>query len=109
MPSISIRDSLNVEIVSANPDFTQGWGKYLRATSAKLLAGEGVSLELRKPLQSADSGDTGLGLTWDDDFPLGRDKTTLSVAAGARATIGVFNRAGMELLDGTFIGVPAKV
>jgi hypothetical protein len=41
--------------------------------------------------------------------PLGVDGLALTVGAGARATIGVFNRTGMVLVGGTFLGPPLKV
>jgi hypothetical protein len=109
MASIVIRDALNAEIVSSNPQVTMGLGKYLRGTAAQLLAGVDVAGQLRTPLHLVHAGESGLALSWSDSVPLGSAKTSLSIAAGAKAIVGVYNRAGMHLLENTFIGAPLKV
>lgn len=109
MARISITDSLNTEIVSSNPQVVSGFGKYLRGDAAALLAGADVASQLRMPLRLANAGESGLRLAWATDLPLGGDAVTLSVDAGASATIGVYNRTGMVLLDGTFLGPAVKV
>ena len=109
MGQISITDALGVEIVSANPQLTSGFGKYFKGQAAALLAGIDVASQLRAPLHLANAGDSGLRLAWKDAVPLGGDDVTLTIEAGAQATIGVFNRTGMVLVGGTFLGPPVKV
>jgi hypothetical protein len=109
MASISIRDSLNAEIVTANPQVTTGLGKYFKGTAAQLLAGVDVVSQLRTPLHLVNAGESGLGLSWSDTVPLGTSGVALTVAAGAKAVVGVYNRTGMQLLENTFIGAPLKV
>jgi hypothetical protein len=109
MARISITDSLNTDIVSSNPQVNSGFGRYLRGDAAALLAGADVVSQLRMPLGLANAGESGLRLAWATDLPLGGDGVALSVEAGASATIGVYNRTGMVLLDGTFLGPAVKV
>jgi len=109
MATISIRDSFEVEIVSASPQVNSGFGKYLRSLPAQLLARAEVAVQFPRELQLVSPGENGLGLTFKNDVPLGTDKTALSVSAGAKATLGVFNRAGMLLFEDTFVGEPLKV
>ena len=109
MPSITIRDGVNAEIVSANPHASTGLGKYLKGQSAALLAGVDVAGQLRTPLRLANVGESGLGLSWSGDVALGESGTALTIEAGAKAVIGVLNRTGMEVFDSTFVGEPVKV
>ncbi len=109
MPSISIRDTVNAEIVTANPQVTSGLGKYLKGASAQLLAGAEVASQLRTDLSIANAGERGLRLTWADAVPLGSNAVLLTIDAGASVMIGVYNRTGMHLLENTFIGTPLKV
>ena len=109
MPAITIRDGLNAEIVSANPHVSAGLGKYLKGQSAALLAGVDVVGQLRTPLHLANTGESGLGLTWSGDVALGDSGAALTIDAGATASIGVLNRTGMEVFGTTFVGEPIKV
>ncbi len=109
MPTISIRDGLNADIVSASPHISTGFGKYLKGQSAALLAATDVVGQLRTPLHLANIGESGLGLVWGGDVALGKNRPALTIEAGATATIGVLNRAGMEIFDTTFVGAPMKV
>jgi hypothetical protein len=109
VPSITIRDDLKAEIVSASPHLGNGFGKYFKGQSASLLADAAVVGQLRKPLRLADPGETGLGLKWSDSMALGNDGPALTIDAGAKALIGVFNRPGKEIFENTFIGAPFKV
>jgi hypothetical protein len=109
MALITIRDTLNVEILSANPQVSSGFGKYLKGTSANLLAGVDVATQFRGPLHLAHPGESGLGLSWADTVPLANGAGALSIAAGAHAVVGVYNRRGMDLVENTFIGEPLKV
>jgi hypothetical protein len=108
VPEISITDGLNAAIVSANPHLSTGLGKYFRGTSGALLAGADVAGQLRTPLLLANPGESGLALAWKGDVGLG-DGSALTIEAGARAVVGVLNRAGMDVFDTTFIGRPLKV
>ena len=109
MPAITIRDGLNAEIVSANPHVSTGLGRYLKGQSAALLAGIDVAGQLRTPLHLANVGESGLGLGWSGDVALGESGTALTIEAGAKASVGVLNRSGMEVFGTTFIGAPMKV
>ena len=109
MPTITIRDSLDAEIVSANPQLTTGFGRYLQGTSAALLAGVDVASQFRTPLHLVQSAESGFGLSWASAVPLANGAGALSLAGGSRAVVGVYNRRGMALLENTFIGEPLKV
>ena len=109
MATISISDTLGVEIVSASPHASSGFGRYLRGQAARLLAGADVASQLRTDLAVANPGDGGLRLAWAEAVPLGNDGATLTIDAGASVLVGVYNRRGMDLLEDTFIGEPVKV
>ena len=109
MATISISDTLGVEIVSASPHASSGFGRYLRGQAARLLAGADVAGQLRTDLAVANPGDGGLRLAWAETVPLGDDGATLTIDAGASVLVGVYNRRGMDLLEDTFIGEPVKV
>jgi len=109
MAAISIRDMLGVEIVSANPNITTGFGKYLKGKPAQFLAAADVAGQLRTDLTLASAGEAGFRLTLSEDVPLGSNGTTLTIDAATSAILGVYNRAGMQLLENTFLGKPLKV
>lgn len=109
MSSISIRDSVGVEILSASPHVTSGFGRYLQGVPAQLLAGADVASQLKQALHLVNPGPSGLGLSFSHDVPLGRTGASLMVAAGTRSTLQVYNRAGMLLFEDTFIGEPVRV
>jgi hypothetical protein len=109
MAAINIKDGLGVDIVSANPHVNSGFGKYLKGKGAALLAGTDAVSQLRSPLHLANPGEGGLKLSWKEAVPLGANDASLNVEVGARATLGVYNRKGMELVGGTFLGPPVKV
>jgi hypothetical protein len=97
VPTITIRDGLNADIISANPDISTGLGKYLQGQSAALLAGVDVAGQMRTPLHLANVGGSGLGLSWSGDVALGESGAALTIEAGAKAFVGVLNRTGMEV------------
>src|SRR5262245_26482008 len=109
MPSIKIQDQLNAEILSANPQVNSGFGKYLKGVPAQLLAGVDFASEFRKDLILVNPGPRGFALSFSNEIPLGKDNVSLTVAAGAKAMIGVYNRTGMLLFENTFLGAPLKV
>src|SRR5262245_52318022 len=109
VPAITIRDGLNTDIVSANPHLSTGLGKYLTGQGAALLAGTDVVHQLRAPLQLANVGESGLGLSWTGDVALGESGASLAIEAGAKAVVGVLNRTGMQVFGTTFVGEPMKV
>jgi hypothetical protein len=109
MGKISITDALGIELVSANPPPTSGFGKYLKGNAAALLAGADVARQLQVPVSQATAGENGLNLTWQNAVPLGDGGAALTIDASARATVGVFNQTGMALLGGTFLGPPVTV
>jgi hypothetical protein len=109
MAAISIRDMLGVEIVSANPNVTTGFGKYLKGKPAQLLAAADVASQLRGDLAVATPGEGGFRLSLSEDVPLEGNGATLTIDAAASATLGVYNRTGMQLLENTFLGKPLNV
>ena len=109
MAAISIRDVLGVEIVSANPIVTTGFGKYLKGKPAQFLAAADVAIQLSTDLRVAAPGEGGFRLGLSEDVPLGSNGTTLTVDASTSAILGVYNREGMPLLENTFLGKPLKV
>jgi hypothetical protein len=110
MPSITIKDNLNADVISANPLVSTGLGKYFKGQSAALLAGVDVAGQLRTPLALANVGESGLGFKWADDISLGgKSNVALTVEGGAKAVVGVLNRAGMQVFGTTFIGEVMKV
>ena len=111
LPSITIRDSLKVDIITAAPQPRTGLGKYLPAGVAALVAEATGAGQLRGLLTSAQAGESGLNLSWSDAVPIGpaRDKIALSISAGTKAVVGVYNRTGMELFESSFTGAPLKV
>jgi hypothetical protein len=109
MAPISIRDMLGAEIVSANPNITTGFGKYLKGKPAQFLAAADVARQLGTDLTAATPGEGGFRLALSADVPLGNNGTTLTIDAATGAIIGVYNRAGMQLLENTFLGKPMKV
>jgi hypothetical protein len=104
MGKISITDALGIELVSANPPPASGFGKYLKGNAAAVLAGADGVRQLQAPFARATAGESGLNLTWKDAVPLGAGHAALTIDASARATVGVFNQTGMELVGGTFQG-----
>ena len=109
MPTIKITDALQAELLTANPHVNSGFGKYLKGTPAALLAGADIASQFTKDLALANPGESGLSLRFSQPIDLGNGKPQLKVSAGARATIGIYNRTGMLLFDETFLGAPAKV
>ncbi len=108
MPSISIGGGLTADIIVAMPDLASGLGKYLK-DPATLLADVNVVAELRKPLTKAKSGDLGLGLSWTRTNALGELGPALTVNAGGKAVLSIFNEDGAEIFEHTFIGPPVQV
>src|SRR6478735_10953258 len=109
MATIKISDSLGAELISANPQVNSGLGKYLKGLPAQILAGSDFVGQFRQKLQLVNPGLRGFGLTFSKDFPLGDAGPTLSVKAGNKAEIGVYNRTGMLLFDDTYIGDDPEV
>lgn len=111
LPSIIIRDPLKVEIITADPQPRTGLGKYLPDGVAQLVAEATGAGQLRGLLTSAHAGESGLNLSWSDVVPIGpaTDKIALSISAGTKAVVGVYNRTGMELFESSFTGPSLKV
>lgn len=111
LASITIRDALKVDIIAAEPQPRTGLGKYLPGGVAQLVAEATGAGQLRGLLTSAHAGESGLNLSWADVVPIGpaRDKIALSISAGTKAVVGVYNRPGMELFESSFTGAPLKV
>jgi hypothetical protein len=109
MATIKISDSVSAEIVSANPQASSGFAKYLKGNAAKLVAGADFAGQFRRELPLVNPGDSGFGLTWSGDVPLATDAVSFKISAGAPALISVYNRTGMLLLDDAFVGPALKV
>jgi len=109
MAKISITDALQAEVLSANPQINGGFGRYLKNTPAALLAGTDFVTQFTKDLVLVNPGESGFGMSFSQPLSLGDGKPSLSIAAGAKASLGVYNRTGMLLFEQTFIGTPAKV
>jgi len=108
MPSISIRDSLSVELVSANPQDKSGLGKYLKGKLTQLIADGDISAQLRQPLTLVDAGDHGFLLRVGQNVPLAADTDVLTLSAGSPVTLGVHG-PGTPLYEGAFLGLPLRV
>jgi hypothetical protein len=109
MAAISIRDMLGVEIVSANPNITSGFGKYLKGKPAQFLAAADVAHQLNTDLRVATPGEAGCRLTLSENVPLQSNGTTLTIDVATSAILGVYNRPDMQLLENTFLGKPLTV
>ena len=109
MPSIQITDSVQGEIITANPIVNSGFGKYLTGIPAQVLAGTDVASQFRQPLQLVQPGTNGFGFKFQNSIPLGSSRVALSVNAGAQALISVHNRSGKPLFEDNFIGDPLNV
>jgi hypothetical protein len=111
LASITIRDSLKVDLITADPQPRTGLGKYLPDGVAQLVAEAIGAGQLRGLLTAAHAGESGLNLSWSDTVPIGPagDKIALSISAGTKAVVGVYNRTGMELFESSFTGASMKV
>jgi len=109
MAVITIKDSTQVEILSANPHVKSGFGRYLPKAGAQFLASADFVLQFRRDLGQVDNGDRGLALGAAHDFAVNTGGALLNVKPGLRTNIGVFNRTGMPLFDKTFVGPEEKV
>ena len=95
MAAIKITDSVSAELISANPQASSGFAKYLKATAASLLAGTDFIAQFKKDLPLVNPGDSGFALKWGSDVPVGKDTASLKIAAGSASLITVYNRTGM--------------
>jgi hypothetical protein len=109
MATIKISDSVSAEVLSANPQASSGFAKYLKGPAAQLLAGTDFVGQFKRDLPLVNPGQGGFKLQWAGDVPLGTDAVSVKAAAGASALIGVYNRTGMLLVDDAFVGPPLKV
>ncbi len=109
MATIKVTDSLSGELISANPQASAGFARYLKGPAAPLLAGTDFVQQFKRELPLVSPGQSGFALQWSSDIPVGTDGVALKVSAGADALIGVFNRAGMRLVDDAFVGPPLTV
>ena len=109
MRSISITDSLSVELLSAQPKDTSGFGKYLQGKLTQLLADKDLTSLLPSRLDAIDAGERGFKLRFAQDVPIGADAVALRVSADSAATLGVYGRPGMSLFEDAFIGPPVQV
>jgi hypothetical protein len=109
MSTIRIVDSVQGEIISANPIVTSGFGKYLKGLPAQLLAGTDFVGQFRQSLTLVQPGQSGFRLAFDKSVPLGDNSRELTLTAGTQAFITVHNRSGKPLFDETFLGNPVKV
>ena len=109
MASIKLTDSLSAEILTANPQATSGFAKYLKGPAAHLVAGTDFANQFRRELALVSPGDGGFKLAWAGDVPIGDGGTALKVSANAAALISVFNRPNMELAEDPTGGGPLKV
>jgi hypothetical protein len=109
MASIKLTDSLSTELLTANPQATAGFAKYLKGPAATLVAGTDFVNQFRRELALVSPGDGGFRLAWSGDVPIGDGNVALKVTAGAGAIISVFNRPNMELLEDPVDGAKIKV
>jgi hypothetical protein len=109
MASITLTDSLSAEILTANPQATSGFAKYLKGPAAQLVAGTDFVNQFRRELTLVSPGDGGFTLAWGGDVPIGDGDAVLKIAAGASAIVSVFNRPNMELLEDPTGGGALKV
>jgi len=109
MASIKLTDSLAAEILTANPQATAGFAKYLKGPAAQLVAGTDFVNQFRRELALVSPGDGGFKLAWAGDVPIGDGPMALKVSANAAAMISVFNRPNMELVQDPTGGGPLKV
>ena len=65
MSTIRIVDSVQGEIISANPIVTSGFGKYLKGLPAQLLAGTDFVGQLRQSLTLVQPGQSGFRLAFE--------------------------------------------
>jgi hypothetical protein len=109
MATITITDSVSAEVLTANPQASSGFAKYLKGPAAQLLAGTDFVGQFKRDLPLVNPGLGGFKLQWTSDVPLGTDAVSVKVSAGAAALIGVYNRTGMQLVDDAFVGPALKV
>ena len=57
MASIKITDSISAELISANPQASAGFAKYLKGTAASLLAGTDFTAQFKKDLALVNPGE----------------------------------------------------
>src|SRR5215831_11849378 len=101
MAAITIKDSTQVEILSASPHVKSGFGRYLPQAGAQFLATADFVMQVRRPLGEVDDGDKGLALAVSHDFSVKAGDALLTVTPGLGTSIGVFNRTGMLLFEKT--------
>jgi hypothetical protein len=109
MATIKISDSASAEVLTANPQASSGFAKYLKGPAAPLLAGKDLAGQFKRDLPLVSPGEGGFKLQWAGDVPLGTDAVSVKAAAGASALISVYNHTGMLLVDDAFVGPPIKV
>src|SRR5262245_24466940 len=109
MATIKISDSVSADLLTANPQASSGFAKYLKGPAAALVAGTDLRGQFQRDLPLVSPGQGGFKLQWAGDVPLGTDAVSVKAAAGAAALIGVYNRTNMLLVDDAFVGPPIKV
>lgn len=109
MPTIKITDELNAELIVAQTGPLSAFTKYLKGTTANVVAGAQLALALNQRLAVAGANPIGLGLGFKESVALGGADAELTIGASARGLITAHSKSGNEIFDQEHFGDPITV